>query len=435
MSRKNRLRQQQRAAQASQGAAQQQAPDPDEVLDPMDILAGDAVLEADDDEDLDAELGEDLDEDLADGGTAASASASGDGGKAPAADPLAEIQRQYEEVKAAREAAEARVKEKEAAEARYRAEAEAERKRAGQERADREAAEAGWREEQKKRAELEEYRIKADREQLVSHKAVLEHAFAAAEASRTMAQRAYAEAMAAGDYEKAAEFQAAISDAVFEKRRLAEGLEHIKEKVEAPLPEYVPEPVPERAPRQEQQEQQERQERQPEPAPADPWEAAIINYSESDKKWLREHKDDLATSQERQLLAQAAHVTATTRYGLKPGTDDYYNYLDEHMGYSEPDDTGSDPEPEPAPNPASVRQQPPRQAPQPRPKPAALPSAPPSRSNDTGGGSAGGEIRLSRDEKLAARDMGMTYARYYELKQKIATGQTHLKFWNEGYSQ
>jgi len=191
----------------------------------------------------------------------------------PSSDPLAELQRQYKEAQANLLAAEARAKEKEAAEVRYRAEAE-------QARSEREATDVRYRDEQKRRDELEAFRITAEREQLVSHKAVLEHALAAAGNTQLAAQRAYSEAMAAGDYQAAAEHQAAISDAVFERRRYTEGLDRLKEQIEAPLQEYRREPEPERSVQQQ--------------APqADQFEAAIASLGEADKRWLRAHKADI----------------------------------------------------------------------------------------------------------------------------------------------
>ena len=423
MSRKTRRHRQQREAQASQQPAQQ-TPNPDDVaLDPLDALNGDGPLEADDDfdEDLDGD-----EVDLADGGAPAQAAVDGSGTQEPVTDPdpFATLQRQYNETKAAREAAEARVKEKEAAETRFRAEAEAERSRAERERADREEAETRLREEQGKRTELERYRIQTDRDRLVDRKASLEHAYAAAGGSKLMAQRAYAEAMAVQDYAKAAEAQETISAAVFEERRLAEEWDTIEAKISAPLPEYTPEPLPERPASQ-----------ATVPAEQDPFEAAIANLGDTDKQWLRLHKADLANPRREQLLRSFAVQAETPAdlggEGLTPGTREYHQFLDECMGYSQPEN--DPPVSDPVPPPAPVRQQPPRQGAQ-QSQRQALPSAPPSRSADPGGG-GGSEVRLTRDERQTARDMNMSAARYYELKQKIASGQTNLKFSNEGYAQ
>ncbi len=397
MSRKNRMRQERRAAAQRQvPSQQQQEPEvqEDEVLDPADVLAGDAAFAA----------GDDIEDQFADGGEPAAPTVKGD---RPATedddDPIAALQRQYDEAQAARKAAEDRLKDREAAEATLRAEAE-------RDRSERAAVEARWRAEQEKRYELEAHKIKADRETLAGHKAVLEHAYAAADGERLVQQRRYAEAMAAMDYAAAAEAQSAATEAVIKRNQIAEGYERLKEQIEAPLPEVVRDPDP--APRQ--------------PAPvADPWEAAIAGYSDRDKQWLRAHKDDLNGNNERQLLAQAAHQTATLRYKLAPGTDDYYDYMDEHMGYAEPEDDGGDPEPAPVP----VRQQAPRQAPQPRPKAAAVPSAPPSRSNQANGTAS--LPYLNREQKETAAALGMSFAKYAKYLQDIEGGKYHVKFSRE----
>jgi len=245
---------------------------------------------------------------------------------------FAELKRQYEEAKSAREAAELRAKDREAAEARYRTEAE-------QARGEREATDARLRAEQERRDELEAFRIKAEREQLVSHKAVLEGALDRAETQRIAAQRAYSEAMASGDYDRAGEAQAAISDAVFERRRYAEGLDRLKEQIEAPLPEYTRAPEPERTVQQQ-------------PAQVDQFEAAIAQLGEADKAWLRVHKADIANPRREQLLRsfaiQAETSSADGGYGLTPGTAEYHAFLDEAMGYSQPaDHAGGDPDPAP----------------------------------------------------------------------------------------
>jgi hypothetical protein len=234
----------------------------------------------------------------------------------PAGDPFAELQRQYEEAKSARDAAEARAKEREAAETRYRTEAE-------QARSEREATDTKLRDEQKRRDELEAFRIKAEREQLVSHKAVLEGALERAEAQRIAAQRSYSEAMASGDYDRAGEAQAAISDAVFERRRYAEGLDRLKEQIEAPLPEYTRAPEPERPVQQ-----------QHVSDPFDTW-VAQANIPESDKAYLRQRKDFIQAHPDNGDILQSAARLAEKRYKMTPGTDEYHRFLDEQIGMAE----------------------------------------------------------------------------------------------------
>lgn len=303
-------------------------------------------------------------------------------------DPLVELQRQYEEAKAARDAAEARAKDKEAAEARYRAEAE-------QARREREASDAGWREEQKRRDELETYRIRAEREQLASHKAVIEGALAGVDASAAAAEQQYAEAMASADYVAAAKAQRAIADAAVQKGKYTEGLERIQEQLDAPVQEYRREPEPQRQATQ-----------------ADPWESAIASYGESDKAWLRLHKDDLMASPERQGLAAAAHTLAVTRDKLVPGSPEYYRSIDLVMGYADPapvaqNATTEEPvteEQQPAPKPVSKR-------------PAA---APVSRASSS---SQPTKIFLTEWDREQAKQLKMSDREYATFKVKSSEGQ------------
>jgi hypothetical protein len=306
----------------------------------------------------------------------------------PSGDPLAELQRQYKEAQTNLQATEARVREKEAAEARYRAEAE-------QARSEREATDARYRDEQKRRDELEAFRITAEREQLVSHKAVLEHALAAAGNTQRAAQRDYSEAMAAGDYERAAEHQAVISNAVFERHRYTEGLDRLNEQIEAPLQEYRREPEPDR-PVQQQAPQ------------ADQFEAAIASLGEADKRWLRAHKADITNPRREQLLRSFAIQAETSvddgGYGLTPGSPEYHQFLDEAMGYS---DGGQAADPEPA-----AAAPPARRAATPK-RPTAAPASRATASASTQ------KVFLTEFDRQTARDLKMTeedYARNYKSK-------------------
>jgi len=80
----------------------------------------------------------------------------------------------------------------------------------------------------------------------------------------------------------------------------------------------------------------ERQEKTPKPqhssSSADSYEAMAAQIAEPDvRQWALDHKDDLIKPA-RQRLAFAANDLALAR-GLKPGTDEYLNFLDDQMGY------------------------------------------------------------------------------------------------------
>jgi chromosome segregation ATPase len=356
------------------GQAKPKAEPETEELDPLDALNGDMEPE-EEIEDLHAEEPE------------SEAEVEGD-------DPLSALKKQYEAIQAEKKAIEDRLKEREAADARAKSEADEHRR-------GREDAEKRLRDEQKRREEAEEHRFKAEKETLVGHKSVLEHAIAASKADIENAKRAYAAALTDMDYAAAADAQEKLTEAKYQVTKLTEGYEQLEERINAPAPAR----------------EQPKQERQAEPQ-GDPWEAAIANYSEGDKQWLRAHRDDLANPS-RQQLAQAADTTAVAKYNLKRGTDEYYSFLDEFMGYADPSEGDADPEPEQVP-----------QKPAAKPRSPVLPSAPVSRANTNNGSQA--QAYLTPEEKATARDLGMSFAKYAQWKDNIAKGKTHLRFQHEG---
>lgn len=256
-------------------------------------------------------------------------------------DPIEALARQKKELDEARKSAEDARKEKADAEARFRADSE-------RERTEREAAETRWRDEQKKRTELEAYKIKQDREELKHHQAILEGAYREADGERLTAQRAYAEAMATADYEKAAEAQVAMTDAIYKRNQIAEGYNRLKEQIEAPLPEFVREPDP--APKQV---------AQPQPQPGhDPFEAWVdaANLVDADKAYLRQRKEFIQSNPDNGATLQAAATLAEKRYKLKPGTPEYHNFIDEELGLAEAATEAQEtPAPPPAPQPNGRR--------------------------------------------------------------------------------
>jgi hypothetical protein len=214
--------------------------------------------------------------------------------------------------------------------------------------------------------------------------------------------------MGAGDYQAAAEHQAAISDAVFERRRYTEGLDRLKEQIEAPLQEYRREPEPERSVQQQ--------------APqADQFEAAIASLGEADKRWLRAHKADI-TNPRREPLLRSFAIQAETSvddggYGLTPGSPEYHQFLDEAMGYSTPNDAGQAADPDPAAAPPARRAATPK-------RPAAAPASRATASASTQ------KVFLTEFDRQTARDLKMTeedYARNYKSKSQqdqLSSAQT-----------
>jgi hypothetical protein len=232
--------------------------------------------------------------------------------------------------------------------------------------AERDAAKRRAAEEQNRRAELEGHVGRLQSERAVSDRVVCEHAINAVNGEAEDAQRNYAIALSNGDYSTAAQAQRLIAAAEVKLNKLYEVYEVVKNKAYAPPP-------------------------PPQPVTSDPVEHIISTGfpNPRDQKWLRDHRDDVFGSEDRKELAIAGHKTATVKYGIAPGTDEYYDFLDEHMGYS-------------------TSSQPTKQAS----RKNFTPSAPVSR----GAGSSGSGDYVSPKEAALARDMGMTVSRYREMQ-------------------
>ena len=310
-------------------------------------------------------------------------------------DPIEALARQKKELDEARQALEDQRKEKADAEARFRADSE-------RERTEREAAEARWRDEQKKRTELEEYKVKQDREELKHHQVILEHAYAAAEAERATAEQALADAAAAGDFQRFGQLQTAISQAVYKSNQIAEGYHRLKEQIEAPLPEVVREPDPE--PKQIAQQQQ-----QPVSDPLETW-IAGANLLPEDASYLRQRKEFIAAHPDNPVLLQSAANLAEKRYKLKPGTQEYHNFIDVELGLAE---EGTEAEEVAAP--PSVPQQNGRRAVPKRPT-----AAPGSRATSS---SSPRTVFLTDWDIDQARALGISEKEYATFKAKAGDGQ------------
>ncbi|HEY6020304.1 MAG TPA: hypothetical protein VIY48_10480 [Candidatus Paceibacterota bacterium] len=119
----------------------------------------------------------------------------------------------------------------------------------------------------------------------------------------------------------------------------------------------------------------------------------------SQKTWLKAHPDAW-TDQRKNMRLQGAHVEAEDQ-GLTPGTQKYFDYLEERLGYKQADTTNDDEDDEP------------RQT-QHRQERRTLVSAPVSRDTPSNGGKSKTKITLSEKELEAAQISGVdpqTYAR------------------------
>jgi hypothetical protein len=212
-----------------------------------------------------------------------------------------------------------------------------------------------------------------------NQKALLEQAYNVEELKLADTKRKYAAALENRDFEAAADAQIEITKTTQLMGRYADAYQGLDAQEKAPRQAPAPQQV------------------------ADPFEAALRKMDPRVAAWAREHKDDVIIP-ERQRLAVAADAMATAR-GMKPGTDAYLDFLDEQMGYLEPDD-----------EPEQVRQ--PVKA-QPRTKRMA--AAPASRSSSSSG--ATNKVFLTEFDRDQARQLKMTEKEYAAFKVKSGHGQ------------
>lgn len=193
-------------------------------------------------------------------------------------DPLEVLRRQFDEVKAEREASDRRALELEKANR------------------EQQAALA-----QKTVAELG------------NQKALLEQAYNVEEHKLSDTKRKYAEALRQQDFDAAAEAQIEITKTTALMGRYADAYAGLE----------AQEKAPKQAPQAPQAPQQ----------AGDPFEAALTKMDPRVAEWAREHKDDVISRKDLAFSADALAV----RKGLKPGSDAYLDFMDEQMGYLEAD--------------------------------------------------------------------------------------------------
>lgn len=177
----------------------------------------------------------------------------------------------------------------------------------------------------------------------------------------------YRDAMAAGDYDMAAEIQAEMSSNAAKLLQLEQGKQALEStpRGEAPRP-YV----------------------------ADPVEALASQLSPRSADWVRRHPE-FATDQRLYNKMLAAHNLAVAD-GINPDTDDYFSSIESTLRIGGRNDDYGD---------ASSAAAKPVQ------RRSAPPAAPVSRSG-TGTGSAPNRVRLSAEEREMASLMGMTPEEY-----------------------
>lgn len=132
----------------------------------------------------------------------------------------------------------------------------------------------------------------------------------------------------------------------------------------------------------------------------DPVEAHIDNIpsiNDAQKTWLKSHRE-LVTNNTKNIRLQNAHLDAIEEKGLTPGTDPYFRFLEEKLGYRKAEPTNDDDDD----------------------KGPVIVGAPPSRDTPSAGTGrpTSTRVTLSADERESARASGITDIEY--AKQKLA---------------
>lgn len=188
-----------------------------------------------------------------------------------------------------------------------------------------------------------------------------------------MAKRAYAEALAAQNFEAAAEAQEIMSINASKLLTLENGRAALEAKVQSTSREQ-----PREAP----------------PPPVDPVEEVASQLSPRSAEWVRRHPEFVRDGR-RYTKMIGAHNMAIGD-GLVADTDEYFEYIEKSLGITKPQASAADAGGE---DPTSAAAKPVR-----RPPP---PAAPPSR-----GGTNGRSIRLTPEQREAASISGLTEEEY-----------------------
>jgi hypothetical protein len=209
----------------------------------------------------------------------------------------------------------------------------------------------------------------------------IETALAAAEGKIDAATQAWADAMARGDFMAAGRFQRTMNDAQRDIDKLKDGKDELAVTVrQKPMPAQPP--------------------RSPTSGIEDTL-ARMPNLIDSEREWIRNHPESLGSFENQQRM-QVAFRDATAR-NLKRGSQEYFDFFNERMGYE--DEGGDVYEEEPPPMRQSRRET--------RTQPGSVRvAAPPSRSG--GGALRPGQLVLTEKQREAARIAGVdevTYAR------------------------
>lgn len=246
---------------------------------------------------------------------------------------------------------------------------------------EKEALEQRFQEVNTQRQQFEQQASTSQTQYVQTQKALIEQAIATKEVEAETAERALAQAYAAQDWTAAAKHQRELTQIDQHLMQYQTGLVQVDDVITK-----LSKPTATQANQA-----------------ADPIEHHISQFSPRAQEWLRSHKDDVYKSEARGQLAYAGHIVAVNK-GLQPDTDEYFEFLDTHMGYV--DDAAED-------NTES----------KPAPKRRPIPSAPPSRGNNA----TSTKVHLSAEEKEIADALEMTYEAYAKNKLAIQEGRTNMR--------
>lgn len=158
------------------------------------------------------------------------------------------------------------------------------------------------------RRRYEERAQQGERSVKQANLAMLDRAIEASDAAMANLKREMAAAYQEGDFDKVANCQAQISEAAAQKVQLVTGRRQL-------------EAMPEQVVQQQQQQH------------ADPFEAALTNYTPRTQSWIRNHPDVLRDPKTMQR-AMGYHNLATAE-GYVPDSDAYFDFLEQQLGYKE----------------------------------------------------------------------------------------------------
>lgn len=234
----------------------------------------------------------------------------------------------------------------------------------------------------------QQHAAKSDHEVQDSNLQIIVSAIETVKRDNMMNRRAYSEALAAGDFDKAAEINDVMSMNNAKLLQLDSGRVALTERLKNP-------------PRQPQQQ----------PQAEDPVEAVASQLSPRSAAWVRAHPETVRDARLYTKMIGCHNIAVAD--GLTADSDEYFDFIERQMGYRKP--------------PAQQREQqqedddPTAAAAKPMARRAPPPAAPPTR----GSGSGNGRVTLSAAEREAAEISGLTYEEYAKNKNAEKKRGTH----------